>query len=607
MKKHIFSLALAFALMLSLCIPALAQTEKTEPAQGEESSLLDELGSFINEALAPTITSKDMTFYVCKIDDTRTLPVYFIEDSDVPYVSLEDWGELYSYILKTYVDKGSDPQYALNFSIDGQTAVLARKDGDPYTMTVDCFEDTITFLDFDAFVRLEADRVLLDVLEADNSHSDEAKSLFRRTEGSYERFGDEVVINAGTYGIDLVSNGKACYVPLQTLGDILLSHKYVNVFYNGETVCLVKYGELKDNQGELTAFGKMVHSVPKGKVSKAMGEFNYAELCLAFDNLYGLREVHGFRNFEDLVNRVGAREALSGTDPNLADVALYSIIKLHLDDLHSDWRMTSPFSDEGLQAALQEKVGSGRSDNAFMDQMRRFYFAIMDAYPEGIPGYEEIGNTAYITFDKFAPIPEGVNYYETAPTAANTDTIGLLIYAYSQIMRENSPIENVVLDLAFNSGGDSDTAVFTLATFLGDGYASVTDTLSGALATGVYNVDVNLDGKFDEKDWGLKSKKRFCLISSNSFSCGNLVPNIFKNSHQVTLIGQTSGGGSCMVLPMTNVYGTYFQISGFSRLAFTKNGSFYDIDRGAEPDFTLAFPESYYDRAALTDYINSLK
>ena len=80
----------------------------------------------------------------------------------------------------------------------------------------------------------------------------------------------------------------------------------------------------------------------------------------------------------------------------------------------------------------------------------------------------------------------------------------------------------------------------------------------------------------------------------------------FKNSEQVTLLGRTSGGGSCVVMPMSTAYGSLFRISGPNRLAFTKNGSFYDIDQGAEPDFTLAFPETLYDREALTDYINNL-
>ena len=182
-----------------------------------------------------------------------------------------------------------------------------------------------------------------------------------------------------------------------------------------------------------------------------------------------------------------------------------------------------------------------------------------------------------------------------------------MIYAYSQIMRENSPIENVVLDLTNNGGGDADTAIFVISAFLGNGFGSLKNTLTGALATAVYNVDINLDGKFDENDRGLTGKKCFCLTTMNSFSCGNFVPCVFKNSNMVTLLGKTSGGGSCVVLPLTTAYGTFFRISGPSRLAFTKNGSFYDIDQGAEPDFTLAFPETFYDREALTDYINNLR
>ena len=200
-----------------------------------------------------------------------------------------------------------------------------------------------------------------------------------------------------------------------------------------------------------------------------------------------------------------------------------------------------------------------------------------------------------------------MDYYETAPTADAEDTVGLMIYAYSQIMREDSPIENVVLDLSNNGGGEADAAIFVLSAFLGDGYASIKNTLSGALATGVYNVDLNLDGKFDENDRGLLNKRRFALITPNSFSCGNLVPSVFKNSNEVTLIGRTSGGGSCVVLPLATAYGTNFRISGPQRLAFARNGSFYDIDQGAEPDFSLMFPESFYDREALTEYINTIK
>ena len=143
-------------------------------------------------------------------------PVYFVGDSDVPYISLEDWAELYPYLLKTYVHKGDEElEYGLAYTRDGNVGTLSRTDGDPYTMTVDCDEDTITFFDYDAFIRLEADRVLIDILEADSSHSDEEISLFRRAEGCYERYGDPLVLDAGAYGIDLVADENGVYVPMQ--------------------------------------------------------------------------------------------------------------------------------------------------------------------------------------------------------------------------------------------------------------------------------------------------------------------------------------------------------------------------------------------------------
>ena len=74
----------------------------------------------------------------------------------------------------------------------------------------------------------------------------------------------------------------------------------------------------------------------------------------------------------------------------------------------------------------------------------------------------------------------------------------------------------------------------------------------------------------------------------------------------MTLIGRTSAGGSCVILPLTTADGTFFMISGPKRLAFMKNGSFYDIDQGADPDFFIPTPELQFDRQYMTKYINSL-
>ena len=583
----------------------------SEPADIDNSADIENSTGIGNSAdtVNPTITEKELPVYFLDPEIKDTMSVYFIGDSDVPYVSLEDWAELYTDMIGDYdYDTHETVTLLFDYSIDGDIAVLTRKDGEPYTMEVDCEKDTITFFDYDAFVRPNENAVLMDIVSGEDSKNDGDHVLFRRVPGSYERYGDELVLNAGDYGIDFVADGDACYVPLQTLSDFLLSLKYVNVFYNKEAIVFAPYSSVIDEDtGEPTEFGKIGYSVEPQEISEEMGRFSYAELCLAFDNLYGLKDSHGIESFNELADRIGAREQLSYTDTDEADGALYSVIALHLDDLHSTFLAPSPFSDEVTTDTLKKEVGYGRSDNEYTRQSVKFEYERDLFYPDKPPYYEEIGNTAYITFDEFNDIPSGVDYYESGPSAEAEDTIGIMIYAYSQIMREDSPIENVVLDLSNNIGGDANTAIFVISSFLGEGYASAENTMTGALSTGVYNVDINLDGKFDEEDRGLTEKKLFCLISPVSFSCGNLVPNVFKNSHDVTLIGQTSGGGSCVVLPMTTATGTYFQISGPKRLAFTKNGSFYDIDRGADPDYTLMFPEDFYDRESLTKYINTLK
>lgn len=41
-------------------------------------------------------------------------------------------------------------------------------------------------------------------------------------------------------------------------------------------------------------------------------------------------------------------------------------------------------------------------------------------------------------------------------------------------------------------------------------------------------------------------------------------------------------------------------------MSFLKNGSFYDIDQGIEPDYYVDNLYNLYDREALTSFINGL-
>ena len=53
-------------------------------------------------------------------------------------------------------------------------------------------------------------------------------------------------------------------------------------------------------------------------------------------------------------------------------------------------------------------------------------------------------------------------------------------------------------------------------------------------------------------------------------------------------------------------WGTSLQISGSDRISFVKNGSYYDVDQGVEPDYLIRSYENFYDREALAKFIAGL-
>ena len=175
-----------------------------------------------------------------------------------------------------------------------------------------------------------------------------------------------------------------------------------------------------------------------------------------------------------------------------------------------------------------------------------------------------------------------------------------------------------MLDLSLNSGGESDAAIAVASWFTGEARLSLLDTMTGAETIACYRTDLNLNGialsnpeggseAFDPGDTVFGRYNLYCLISPSSFSCGNLVPSIFDRVGGITLIGQRTGGGSNVVLPVTTASGMIFQMSGPLQVTTYNNGSLYGVDTGVEPHVRLNKPESFYDREALVEMIHNLK
>ena len=598
MKKMI-SLTLVMAMILSLTAgfstKAGMNTAVETLAAGKGTAETKETASTKSSRDSKhKITSEEFPLYFNdeKMDEKQTL--YFLDGvTDLPYIEANDWlillGSLYE-----------QPGFPVDFkmSADGGLVTYSRyseKYDDDIPMTFDFDKNIISSPDYNLFIMKPGQSTVLDLIGMNTYDKDGKPILLEKVDtGVFERLGDKFEINLGDYDIDLIQQDGKYLIPLQTVADLIASPVWLeSIYFNGQCVIVT------ENAADLP---DLYYAAPTGERSKELAEFGYNELCMLLDTVYGLKDDHHIDNFDQFFKEVGFKDVLKGDKVEDADKAIQRLITDYMDDIHSLWRgfsyLTGP-NDYAATSPSRARLGKTKKR---MEETRAKY------YPDGIPGYEEVGNTAYITFDDFAltmASPEDFYKVKDPMDFPDNDTIGLIMKAHSQITRKNSPIENVVIDLSDNTGGVSDTAAFTMAWFLGEASIGMRDTMTGATCSSVYRCDANRDRKFDEKDT-VSDKNLYCLISPVSFSCGNLVPCMFKESGVVTLLGRPSAGGACIVEHASSAWGTAFRLSGTHQLSFMKNGSFYDIDRGAEPDFVLTDPDKYYDRKALTKYINSL-
>ena len=560
-------------------------------------SMFASLGVTAFAAETHEITSAAFPLYFDSDDMGMDVTLYFLDGvTDLPYIEVNDWLSL----MDNFFDgPGTDINYSIE--TDGPVVTYTRHNSDSEardngaTMVIDFDKNSIDFMDYNVFCLRGNAATLLDTVTMNLLNEAGEPVLLEKVDtGSFTRYGDELIFPLSDYGIDLIMQDGLYLVPLQTMSDIVMPNTTMgSFFFNGQCVIV---------SADISACADLYYAAPTGDRSEALAEFGYNELCMMMDYFYGLKETHRIESFDRLFDDIGFKGPLTGPSAEQADKAIYRLTTDFLDDNHTDWHGFS------YLAGPLDYSASGAARTKLFAYLERLNAAKAQFYPDGIPGYEEIGNTAYISFDTFMNLTRnGEDYYlvEDLQDFPAEDSIAMIMRAHEQIYRENSPIENVVLDLSTNLGGSESAAVFTIAWFLGEAAISGTDNMTGAMGTTTYRADVNRDGVFDEKDT-VADKNLFCLISPCSFSSGNLVPCVFKDSGMVTLLGRTSGGGACSILNVSTAWGTSFQISVNICASFLKNGAFYDVDRGAEPDYVLTVPDSFYDRAALTDYLNSL-
>ena len=538
------------------------------------------------------------------------MSLYYIDGGDVPYVAVSEYlpvfGELYEHERL-----GTS---ALEFDIkeNGDTIRATRSDNG-WDMSLDAQKDVISFTDYNGFLQIPNTSMLIPLVSIGEVDLDATSNILQDTGQSYNRQGQHTDFDLSPYHIDIVRKDSECYVPLQTMNDILLSRNYYCTVFNGEKVFIFATGSGLEDQ---------IQSVPAGKMSESFAAYNFNELIFNLDTFYGLKPEHGIDDFYSLVTNAGLYEKLSGTDPEQFDEGMRELVERYLDDGHSTYsydsylRGSSDGEEDEDEGGESDQLGVSTSSyediyTTFTGHRNRYYPDLIDGdeHPYGACQYEELGDTAIVTFDQFTVSKN--DYYKEANLDEPEDSIELIAYAHKQITRKGSPIKNVVLDLSCNVGGSGGSAAFVISWFTGGRQIGLRDTITDAQSVCLYAGDVNLDGEYSEDDSLAPlvddgQINLYCLTSPLSFSCGNLVPSALKGSG-VTLIGQTTGGGSCVVLPCTAACGTQFNISGPAQVSTIKNGSFYNADAGINPDVPITRLETYFDRQQLVEFIHELK
>ena len=594
--KKITALVSALALLLSFA--ACGAQNSTSASQGEtevkpsaasHAELTEEKQS--SEISVHDIRKADTKIYdFCA--ESSDFQIYFVNGADdIPYIEVSQLAELMNKAAVML----DDTNFSIAVSVEDNTATLTRETG--YFAEINFDTGEIYFVDYNAFFTYSTAFSIIDSSIGVSTDADGNYQYVSATENTFERYGREITIELSNYDIYLAvsEDGASHYIPLSTCSDIFFSPSGISLAYNGENVFEIPGGQLPDEAESV------YYSVAPKDRSEELAMFSYNELCLAMDMFYGLKDEHNITSFNLFFDETGQNVDLQDTDPQISDAALAELTMGYLSDLHSALVSPSPYSgyDFNPYGSTHYGYSALKSDT----DMNIYSVKRDEAFPKGWPAYQEVGNTAFITFDMFLGNTE--DYYGGAEINPDNDTIALVIYANKQIQRANSPIKNVVIDLSNNSGGSTQAAIYLLSWLTGNCYINISDSFTGAQVATNYVADTNLDSNFDEND-NISDKNIFCLISPNSFSCGNLVPAMLKSSGKATLLGNTSGGGTCIVYYLATADGALLQISSPYRLSTISNGSFYNVDQGVEPDFKIVHTENYYNRKALSSYINSL-
>lgn len=533
---------------------------------------------------------KEVTGYIFSLESEKTFECIFKNAlPEVPYIDVLD------YLNVVFID-----EFGIAKNEDG-TYTVTSSGG---TMDVDPEKDVISFDCYEDFTDCEI--------------NEEGSSIeIPYINGGYGDFIGEpqgVTIDFAPYGIDIIEDGGRIYLPLATIA-VMFSSTYINAVYFEESICFVHTFDPESYYDELDQSSLY----EKTTRTKAMAQFTYGNLCFSMDYFYGkpsntlLAEDLKTKTFDQALNENSdftrtAKDLLLSEDLSeyfcgIAALGYYlydggHTVLLNIPVISINYYMDTPLGSKWAQIIYSDSELSDYTWSA-MDPIFDSYDAFDAIYEtrtaeygkydnEIVKEWEDTGafliihgKTAVYVFDSFEI--ETANEFKEALDIA-----------------KEKGVENFVLDDSNNGGGYVAALEYIGAIMTNKKNRSNTFhteqqyTLSGNMIGFDVEVDLNLDGEFNDEDKDVVYDFRFGVLTSGAaFSCGNELP-VFAKANGIAVLGQTSGGGSCVVTERYLADGFAYPVSDILKNVMED----MDIDLGAQPDFDLV----EYDDEGNADY-----
>lgn len=520
----------------------------------------------------------------------QTVPIRFYKET--PHVAYMGVSEYFDLMLGggLVVEDHGDGSYTLT-NPGGATA------------EVDTVKGTVSSEDMPSFENYYEDAKK----GAASSFRDSTASYLRLREVVYEGDPSPVVFDLGSLGIAIHGDSDEVWLPVSIVTTWLTDIAQNRVVYNGRYlyVCRGSDGYEQDKTFYDTRY---IEQILTGQDRKEdLTSYSYGELGFIFRYMYGYP---GRTKLDDAVLREqGLDAALKTAGDNGAKLAgdlssrdfrdfwfgMYSLSGTVLEDGHNntalnigviDAENTDKYSE--FRAYTWERFDDASISEFtlnFVNAMTSIYDARPTEYADS--KYYKSGDTAFILLASFSvDTPAWELYYEQGGELPD-DTMGDAARGL-QKASEDGEIRNVVIDLSTNGGGYSDAAMGVLSLMTGRDYLCGYNELTGQNFKVYFDVDRNLDGKFDEKDEEVHYDFNYgALTSRASFSCGNMFPYLVRDEGGM-VIGERSGGGSCSIQKAVLSEGFEISISGCKFKLKDKSGS--DLEKGVAPDVELEIP-----------------